>query len=180
MTFGTVTTVDEAIAMERAGVDAVVASGFEAGGHRISFLRPADDSLIGTLALIPQVVDAVRIPVVAAGGIGDGRGIAAALCLGAQAAQIGTAFLACDESAASDLHREQLRSPQRSRHSAHARFHRPPRSRHSQSFHRRDARTRNAVPPYPVQAWLTAQHKQAAIAQERADILRFGRVKAPR
>lgn len=171
MTLATVTTVDEALEAERAGVDAVVASGFEAGGHRISFLREAEDSLTGTMALIPQVVDAVRIPVIAAGGIADGRGIAAALCLGAQAVQIGTAFLACDESGASSLHREQLRS-------AHARY-----TTLTRAFTGRLARgIRNRfieemksreqqVPRYPVQAWLTAQYKSAAIAARRTDLL---------
>src|SRR5580698_8908972 len=75
---GTATTVDEAIALEQAGVDVIAASGFEAGGHRGSFLQPAEDSLTGTMALVPQVVDAVKLPVVAAGGIGDARGIVAA------------------------------------------------------------------------------------------------------
>jgi len=171
LTLGTVTTVDEAVAMNNAGVDAVVASGFEAGGHRISFLQPAEDSLVGTMALIPQVVDAVQIPVIAAGGIADGRGIAAALCLGAQAVQIGTAFLACDESGANTVHREQL-------HSHNARY-----TVLTRAFTGRLARgIRNRfvdemrpnelhVPNYPVQAWLTAQYKQAAIAQQRADLL---------
>jgi nitronate monooxygenase len=170
-TLGTVTTVDEAIAMERAGVDAVVASGFEAGGHRISFLRPAEDSLIGTFALVPQVVDAVRIPVIAAGGIGDGRGIAAALCLGAQAVQVGTAFLACDESAASSLHREQLRGPN-ARYTAltkafTGRLARGIRNRFVDEMRAQES----AVPKYPVQAWLTAQMKPAGLAQQRPDLL---------
>jgi hypothetical protein len=81
---GTSTTVDEAIALEQAGVDVIVASGFEAGGHRGSFLQPAEDSLTGTMALVPQAVDAVKLPVVAAGGIGDARGIMAAFALGAE------------------------------------------------------------------------------------------------
>jgi nitronate monooxygenase len=105
---GTATTVDEAIALERAGVDVVVAQGAEAGGHRGGFLGPFEASLIGTVALVPQVVDRVRLPVVASGGIMDGRGIAAALALGAQGAQLGTAFLACPESAAHPLHRAAL------------------------------------------------------------------------
>ena len=105
---GTATTVDEAIALERAGVDVVAASGFEAGGHRGSFLRPSEDSLIGTMALVPQVVDAVKLPVVAAGGIGDGRGIVAAFALGAEGVQMGTAFLACEESGANTHHRKAL------------------------------------------------------------------------
>jgi nitronate monooxygenase len=105
---GTATTVDEAIALELAGVDVIAASGFEAGGHRGSFLQPSEDSLTGTMALVPQVVDAVKLPVVAAGGIGDARGIVAAFALGAEGVQMGTAFLACEESGASALHREAL------------------------------------------------------------------------
>jgi nitronate monooxygenase len=108
VTIGTATTRDEAIALEQAGVDVVVASGFEAGGHRGSFLRPSEDSLTGTFSLVPQVVDAVAVPVVAAGGIADARGIAAAFALGAEAVQMGTVFLACEESGASSLHREAI------------------------------------------------------------------------
>jgi nitronate monooxygenase len=109
---GTATTVDEAIALERAGVDVIAASGFEAGGHRGSFLQRSEDSLTGTMALVPQVVDAVRLPVVAAGGIGDARGILAAFALGAEGVQMGTAFLACEESGANALHRKALLSGQ--------------------------------------------------------------------
>ena len=109
---GTATTVNEAIALEQAGVDVIVASGFEAGGHRGSFLQSSEDSLTGTMALVPQVVDAVRLPVVAAGGIGDARGIMAAFALGAEGVQMGTAFLACEESGANTHHRQALLSGQ--------------------------------------------------------------------
>jgi len=95
---GTATTVDEAVALEKAGVDAVVAQGSEAGGHRGTFLGDFNAALIGTISLVPQIVDAVRLPVIASGGIMDGRGIAAALALGASAVQLGTAFLTCNES----------------------------------------------------------------------------------
>ena len=105
---GTATTVDEAVALEAAGVDTVVASGFEAGGHRGSFLRPSEESLVGTIALVPQVVDAVRLPVVAAGGIADARGVVAALALGASGVQMGTVFLSCEESGSSLSQREAL------------------------------------------------------------------------
>jgi nitronate monooxygenase len=108
ITLGTATTPEEAIALEQAGADIVVASGFEAGGHRGSFLRPAEDSLTGTFSLVPQAVDAVKIPVVAAGGIADARGIVAAFALGAEGVQMGTLFLACEESGAHPLHREAL------------------------------------------------------------------------
>lgn len=107
-TVGTATTVDEAIALENAGVDAIVATGFEAGGHRVSFLRSAEDSLTGTFSLIPQVADNVKIPIIAAGGITDARGIKAALSLGADAVQMGTAFLATAQSNASQDHKDKL------------------------------------------------------------------------
>ena len=109
---GTATTVDEAVALEHVGVDVIAASGFEAGGHRGSFLQLSEDSLTGTMALVPQVVDAVNLPVIAAGGIGDARGIVAAFALGAEGVQMGTAFLACEESGANTLHREAILSGQ--------------------------------------------------------------------
>lgn len=107
---GTATTVAEARALEAGGVDAVIASGAEAAGHRVSFLRPAEDSLVGGIALVPQVADAVRIPVIAAGGIADRRGVAAAFALGASGVVSGTAFLATRESAALPAHRDAIRS----------------------------------------------------------------------
>ncbi|MGC5745256.1 NAD(P)H-dependent flavin oxidoreductase [Chryseobacterium sp. NFX27] len=107
-TIGTATTPDEAIAIENAGVDAVVASGSDAGGHRVSFLEQAEKSLVGTFSLIPQVTDRVRIPVIAAGGIADARGVKAAFSLGADAVQIGTAFLATKQSGTSNIHRNLL------------------------------------------------------------------------
>ena len=108
VTVGTAVTVAEAVALDEAGVDAIVASGFEAGGHRIAFLRPAEDSLVGTLSLVPATVDAVRAPVIAAGGIADARQVAAAFALGAEAVQVGTAFLATRQSVASPEHRHAL------------------------------------------------------------------------
>ncbi len=97
---GTATSVEEAVWLEEARVDMVVAQGAEAGGHRGSFLVRPRDSLVGTMALVPQMVDRIDIPVLAAGGIMDGRGIAAALALGAGAVWMGTAFLSTRESAA--------------------------------------------------------------------------------
>jgi nitronate monooxygenase len=91
------TTVAEAVWLERHGVDAVIAQGAEAGGHRGSFLAGSVATQPGTFALVPQVVDAVRVPVIAAGGVSDGRGIAAAFALGAAGVQIGTAYLRCPE-----------------------------------------------------------------------------------
>jgi nitronate monooxygenase len=102
------TTVSEARALEAAGADAVIAQGAEAGGHRGSFLVDGDEGPVGALALVPQVVDAVSVPVIAAGGIADGRGLAAALVLGAGAAQLGTAFVSSAESAAPAFYQDAL------------------------------------------------------------------------
>ena len=102
------TTVAEARRLEEGGADAVIAQGYEAGGHRGTFAGRFEDAGIGTFALVPQIVDAVSVPVIAAGGIADGRGIAAALALGADAVQIGTAFLRCPEAATGEMHRRAL------------------------------------------------------------------------
>ncbi|PZQ88280.1 MAG: 2-nitropropane dioxygenase [Leifsonia xyli] len=102
---GTATTVAEARALAVGGVDAIVASGAEAAGHRVSFLRPAEESLVGTFALVPQIADAVEVPVIAAGGIADRRGVAASFALGAEGVVVGTAFLATRQSAATAAHR---------------------------------------------------------------------------
>lgn len=111
------TTVEEACWLEAHGVDAVIAQGAEAGGHRGMFLSEDVTSQLGTFALLPQVVEAVSVPVVAAGGIADARGVAAALALGASAVQVGTAFLCCPEATTSTLHRQALLS-EAARHTA--------------------------------------------------------------
>lgn len=106
------TTVDEAVWLEQHGCDAIIAMGYEAGGHRGMFLHDGLHSQMGTLALVPQVVDAVSVPVIAAGGIGDARGIVAAFALGASAVQLGTAYLFCPEAKVSAPHYQALRSAQ--------------------------------------------------------------------
>jgi nitronate monooxygenase len=104
------TTVSEARRLEANGADAIIAQGFEAGGHRGSFSVSPGAGMVGTMALVPQIADAVRLPVIAAGGIADGRGLAAAFALGASGAQLGTAFLGCPGATVSPLHCAQLRS----------------------------------------------------------------------
>ncbi|MGR2740037.1 NAD(P)H-dependent flavin oxidoreductase [Billgrantia sp. Q4P2] len=111
------TTVEEARWLEAHGVDAVIAQGVEAGGHRGMFLSEDITTQVGTFALLPQVVEAVSVPVIAAGGIADARGVTAALALGASAVQVGTAFLCCPEATTSTLHRRVLLS-EAARHTA--------------------------------------------------------------
>jgi len=103
------TSVDEARSLEDQGCDAIIAQGFEAGGHRGMFLTKDVSTQVGTMALVPQVVDAVKVPVIAAGGIADARGIVAAFALGAAAVQIGTAYLHCPEAQISTLYRQALK-----------------------------------------------------------------------
>jgi len=104
------TTVDEACWLEARGVDAVIAQGLEAGGHRGIFLSEDLSTQIGTFALVPQIVRAVKIPVIAAGGIADAKGVVAAMALGAAGVQVGTAYLLCPETTTSTVHRAALKS----------------------------------------------------------------------
>lgn len=105
---GTATSLEEAKLLESAGIDAIVAQGVEAGGHRGGFKTPAGQASVGGIALIPRIVESVKIPVIAAGGIMNGRGILAAISLGAAAAQLGTAFIATKESGANPTYKQQL------------------------------------------------------------------------
>ncbi|MBB5960268.1 nitronate monooxygenase [Saccharothrix tamanrassetensis] len=166
---GTATTVDEAIALERAGVDAVVASGSDAGGHRGAFLRPVEQSLVGTFSLVPQVVDAVGSPVVAAGGIADRRGVRAALALGADGVQIGTGFLATRESNAGDVHKAMLHSDAAKVTVLTRLFS----GRTARGIHnglvRELAAHEDEVPPYPVQSGLMQPLRRAAAERGLAD-----------
>lgn len=105
------TTVEEARWLEAHGCDAIIAQGYEAGGHRGMFLTEDITTQVGTMALVPQIVDAVRLPVIAAGGIADERTIRASFALGASAVQIGTAYLFCPEAKISPAHRQALKKP---------------------------------------------------------------------
>jgi nitronate monooxygenase len=114
----TATSVEEGRWLEARGVDAVIAQGYEAGGHRGHFLSDDLAGALGTFALVPQLVRALRTPVIAAGGIADARGVAAALALGAAAVQVGTAYLLCPEATTSPVHRDALQGEQ-ARHTAY-------------------------------------------------------------
>jgi nitronate monooxygenase len=167
---GTATTVAEAVALASGGVDAVVASGAEAAGHRVSFLRPAEESLVGTFALVPQVADAVDVPVIAAGGIVDRRGVQAALALGAQGVQVGTAFLATKQSAAAPAYRQAI---QQSRPDAtvltRAMSGRLARGLPNEAVRRIESD--GDIAPFPAQNWLTGQFRSVAARNDDADLL---------
>ncbi len=167
---GTATTVAEAVALEAGGVDAVVASGMESGGHRVSFLKPAEESLVGTFALVPQVADAVSIPVIAAGGIADRRGFAAAMALGAKAVQVGTAFLATRESAAVPAYRNILRSNA----AAQTVLTRTLSGRLARGIPNRiiaELEEGGTVAPFPVQNWLTGRFRPEAAKRENTELM---------
>lgn len=166
---GTATTVAEAVALEAGGVDVVIASGAEAAGHRVSFLRAAEESLVGTFALVPQVTDAVSIPVVAAGGVADRRGVAAALALGASGVQVGTAFLATQESAANDAHRAAIRATA----ADESVLTRAMSGRLARGARNRTVRAIEAsgtIAPFPVQNWLTGRFRAAAGEQNLGEL----------
>ncbi len=170
---GTATTVEEALALERAGVDAVVTQGSEAGGHRGTFSGSFESGMVGTVALVPQVVDAVTVPVIASGGIMDGRGIAAALALGASAVQMGTAFLTCSEAGVADVYKAAiLASHEDDTRLTRAFSGRPARgivNRFMNDMENTDFR--DAILPFPLQNALTRPLRAAAAKQGRAEYL---------
>lgn len=170
-TLGTATTVDEARALEDAGVDAVVAQGSEAGGHRSTFGGPFEAGMIGTMALVPQVADAVRVPVIASGGIMDGRGIAAAMALGASGVQMGTAFLATDEAGTSAPYRARLlESAEDATEVTRAYSGRPARGIRT-AFMAEVADAGIPIPPFPLQNALTRPMRAAAAREGNAEAL---------
>jgi nitronate monooxygenase len=166
---GTATTVAEAVALEAGGVDAVVATGFEAAGHRVSFLAPAEESLVGTFSLVPQVRDAIGVPVVAAGGIADRRGVAAAFALGADGVQVGTAFLRTRQSAATEGHRRAIaETAADGTVLTRAMSGRLARGARNHAVHAIE--TAGLIAPFPVQNWLTGRFRAAAATQDRAEL----------
>jgi nitronate monooxygenase len=159
---GNATTIEEARWLAERGADAIVAQGFEAGGHTGTFLNSDPAEALGLFALLPQVADAVGVPVIAAGGIADGRGIAAALTLGASAAQLGTAYLHTPEARVSDAHRRRLRD-------GRTLFTNLMTGRLARGLHGRLVDELGAVreeaPPYPLASAALASIRQAAEAR---------------
>ena len=168
---GTATTPEEARALVSAGVQAVVAQSSEAAGHRGTFSGPPEHALVGMMALLPRVVDAVKVPVVAAGGIMDGRGIAAALALGAQGVQLGTAFLACPESGASGAYKQAVLAARSGGDPTV--LTRAFSGRLARALGNRFSAEAASAPllPYPYQNALTGELRQAAARAGRADLL---------
>ncbi len=168
---GTATTVAEAIALEQSGVDAIVVQGSEAGGHRGTFLGDFAAAQVGTIALVPQVVDAVTVPVIASGGIMDGRGVAAALALGAGAVQLGTAFLTCAEAGVAEVYKDAiLRADETDTHVTRAFSGRPARGIVNRFMTEID-QAGDAIAPFPMQNALTRALRGAAATQGRAEFL---------
>ena len=169
---GTATNVEEARALERAGVDAVVAQGSEAGGHRGTFAGEVDAGMIGTIALVPQIADAVKAPVIASGGIMDGRGIAAALALGASGVQMGTAFLTCAEAGIPEAYKQAILGARdcdtRITRAFSGRAARGIVNRFMTEAARADA---DAILPFPLQNSLTRPLRAAAAKAGRAEFL---------
>ncbi len=171
VTIGAATSVAEAQALESAGVDMIVATGMEAGGHRPSFLDSAERSLMGTFALVQLVTQRVGVPVIAAGGIAGPRAMHAARMLGADAVQIGTAFLACEESGTTNEHRAALFSAQGGdtalTRAFSGRLARGLRNRWVDDMHQRTAE----LAPFPIQNWFVSRMRATAVESQRTDLV---------
>jgi nitronate monooxygenase len=171
VTMGAVTTLAEAEAMDLAGVDIILASGFEAAGHRPSFLAKAEDSLIGTLPLTEMVASRIRRPVVAAGGLVNRAGVEAVMKVGAAGAQLGTAFLATEESGANPAHREALWSKAAERtvltRTYSGRLARGIPNKLTEAL----TPFVDKLPPFPIEVWLTTPLRKASAAQGRPEFV---------
>jgi nitronate monooxygenase len=169
--FGTATTIEEAVALEKSGVDAIVTQGSEAGGHRGTFAGSFESAMVGSISLVPQVVDAVSLPVIASGGIMDGRGIAAALALGAAAVQMGTAFLTCQESGVPEAYRNAILSAHEDQTRITRAFSGRPARGISNRFMNEVEASPDAILPFPWQNILTRSLRREAARQDRAEFL---------
>lgn len=171
-TIGTATTLDEAYALEDSNVDIIVASGFEAGGHRPSFLKAAKNSLHGTFSLTQQLTSKIKRPIVAAGGIVDTKGINASFALGAVGVQIGTAFLACNESGASDEYRNVLFS-EKAKYTSLTKAFTGRLARGTTGIISEKHNCFEEVLPFPLQATFMSPLRKAAIEQNKMHMLTF-------
>lgn len=177
---GTATTVREAIENEKAGMDIVVVQGSEAGGHRGSFIDGNQESLVGLMSLIPQVIDAVNIPVVAAGGIMDARGLMASICLGATGVQMGTAFLTCIESGAHQVHKEAILNANED-HTVLTRSFSGKWARGIKNKFILEMQSHERLlPDFPVQNTLTQEIRKTASEQNNQDFLSLWSGQSPR
>lgn len=170
-TIGAATSVAEAVALDLAGVTAIVATGFEAGGHRPSFLKRAENSLMSTSALVQTAAARIETPIIAAGGVVDANGVTAARQLGASAAQLGTAFLACEESGTTNAHRELLFDKEAVADTTLTRTYtgrlaRGVRNRLIEELEHPDKQ----IAPFPVQAWFVGPLKKASIETNQTDL----------
>ena len=173
VTIGAATTPDEAIALESAGVDMIIASGFEAGGHRPSFLASAESSTTGTFVLLQLIKEKIKTPVIAAGGIANGKGVTAALALDADAVQIGTAFLATDESNATAIHKQMLFSDA-AKYTTLSRAFTGRLGRGVTSRIAKDlVNKENGFLPFPLQTQFMSHLRKEAIEQEKWDMILF-------
>jgi len=168
---GTATSVAEALALEADGVDAVVVQGGEAGGHRGTFATDFDSAMVGLIALLPQVVDAVDVPVIASGGIMDGRGIVAARALGAAAVQMGTAFLTCDEAGVVDAYKAAILGANETDTRLTSAFSGRPARGIANRFMDEVGAQPESILPFPYQNTLTRPLRQAAAKAGRPEFL---------
>jgi nitronate monooxygenase len=168
---GTATTPDEARALAASGMQAIVVQSSEAGGHRATFTSPPEEALVGMMALLPRAADAVAVPVIAAGAIMDGRGIAAAFALGASGVQLGTAFLACPESGASPPYKAAVLAARGGGDPTVLTRAFSGRLARALSNHFTDAAVGAPILPYPYQNALTAELRQSAAKAGRADLI---------
>ncbi|WP_044337115.1 NAD(P)H-dependent flavin oxidoreductase [Rossellomorea aquimaris] len=177
---GTATTVEEAMINEEKGVDIVVAQGSESGGHRGTFLGLFEQSMIGTFSLVPQVVDAVCIPVIAAGGVMDERGVIAALALGAKGVQMGTAFLTCKESGAGASHKRAVLESSETHTVITTAFSGKPARGIENRFTREMQEYKNQLPSYPIQNALTKELRKQAGRQGVPELMSLWSGQSPR
>ncbi|MGP4074285.1 NAD(P)H-dependent flavin oxidoreductase [Halobacillus sp. K22] len=177
---GTATTVEEAVINEEAGVDIITAQGSEAGGHRGTFNVSFDQGMIGTMSLVPQVVDEVSLPVLAAGGIMDARGLAASLMLGAEGVQMGTAFVTSLESGAKKQHKEAILHAKENETTITSVFSGKPARGIDNEFIKKMKPYQKELPDYPIQNELTKEIRKEAAQRNKPEWMSLWSGQSPR